>query len=253
MNVLFVPSIGLDVSLLERLATSIDFPVEHKVAYNNGPSDALEAFGDAHPDWTVIEPVCGNRGVAGSWNDAAKLFPEEDSILLVNEDAHFLPGYLKRICELADLCPGAPLIHLNDSNAYYCFVWTKIGREKYGTFDENLWPAYYEDCDMRIRHRLMGVTGYPYALQGLPPMPHGKSRTGGVNYSAMIQGCGLLNRDYWQKKWGGYNQHEVALYGTPYKDQRLTPKDWVWYPEHRAKLYPLWQAFLEAPSPSIYD
>lgn len=251
MNVLFVPSLGLDVSLIERLAASIDYPVEHKIAYNNGPDGALEQFGDDHPDWEVKEPACGNRGVAGSWNDCAKLFPDSPAWLLVNEDAHFLPGYLERICKTADLCPGAPLIHLNDSNAFYCFVWTAVGREKHGEFDENLWPAYYEDVDMRIRHRLAGVTGYPYALQGLPPMPHGKPKSGGVNYQAMIQGCGLLNRLYWLRKWGSLN-FEEALYQTPYKDHRLTPKSVIWYPEHRAALYPLWNAFLSLPNPSIY-
>jgi hypothetical protein len=251
MNILFVPSIGLDVSLLERLSDSIDYPVNRKVVYNNGPTGALEGFRESHPDWIVKEPAFGNRGVAGSWNDCAKMFADDPTMLLMNEDAYFLPGYLEKICKCADAHLGDAVIHLNDSNAYYCFVWTQAGRETYGTFDENLWPAYYEDCDMRIRHRLMGVHGYTYALQGLPPLPHGKPSTGGINYSAMMQGCGLLNRQYWVRKWGSLN-YEQATYQTPYKDDRLTPANWEWYPEHRAKLFPLWESFM-AQSPSIYD
>lgn len=251
MRTLFVPSLGLDVSLLDRLAASVDFDIEFKVALNNGPENALEAFGDAHPDWTVIEPITGNLGVAGSWNHAAKLFPNEPSILLVNEDAHFLPGYLEKIVECSYANPSAPCIFLNESRAFYCFVWTKFGRENYGTFDENIWVAYGEDCDMRVRHRLMGVTEYPYALQGLPPMPHGKPRTGGMNYAALIQGCGLLNRAYWKRKWGSIN-FEESVYVNPYKDGRISPREWLWYPEHRAELQPLWRSFMEM-SPSIYD
>lgn len=250
MQTLFVPSLGLDDSLLRRLAASVDYPVKTKVAYNNGPEGALGAFKESHPDWYVMEPACGNRGVAGSWNDCAKLFSSEPAWLIMNEDAWFLPGYLEKICRCMDANPDAPVIHLNDSNAFYCFGWSLAGREKFGEFDENLWPAYMEDSDMRVRHRLQGVTTYPYALQGLPPLPHGKPYTGGVNYTALIQGTSLINRTYWLRKWGALDQ-EQAVYQTPYRDHRLTPKDWVWYPEHRAKLYPLWEAFMSLPNPSI--
>lgn len=256
MNVLFVPSIGLDVSLLERLAASVDYPIKYKVAFCNGPEGALNEFAERHPDWVVKDSPVGNRGVAGAWNDCAKWFSSEPAWLIINEDAHFLPGYLEQICKCADANLDAPIIHLNDSNAYYAFVWTLAGREKFGEFDENFWPAYHEDCDMRVRHRLMGVTTYPYALQGLPPLPHGKPKTGGINYSALIQGAGLINRTYWIRKWGSNKSFdrmfEEGAYQTPYRDHRLTPKEWVWYPEHRAKLYPLWEAFMSLPNPSIY-
>lgn len=251
MNVLFVPSLGLDVSLLERLADSIDYPINYKIALNNGTEDALEKFGDDHPDWTILEPATGNLGVSGSWNYAAKLFPDE-SILIVNEDAWFLPGQLEKICKCANANPNEPIIYLNSSQAYYCFVWHPAGREQIGLFDPNFFPGYYDDCDYRVRMRLKGITKHVYALEGEPVVPHGKPRTGGVNYSAMIQGCGLINRTYWQRKWGNLNLEE-ALYQTPYKDQRLTIKDIIWYPEHRAKLYPLWEAFLSLPNPSIYE
>lgn len=251
MNVLFVPSIGLDPSLLERLATSVDHPIRYKVAYNNGPTGALEEFRNNHPDWIVKEPAIGNRGAAGSWNDCAKMFPAATEWLLMNEDAWFLPGYLRDICNCVRAFPDAPMVYLNNSEAYYCFVWTRRALDLVGTFDENFWPAYYEDCDYKIRLKLCGFNGFNYALQGLlPPLPHGKPRSGGTNYSAFIQGCGLLNRQYWKRKWGS-NNHYHNLYGTPYSDHRLTFKDWVWYPEHRAKLYPLWEAFME--NPSIYD
>lgn len=251
MNVLFVPSIGLDLSLLDRLAASVDYPVKWKVVLSNGRLGALQAWGESHPDW-IVKEYGNNRGCAGSWNYAAELFPDDPTILVMNEDAFFLPGYLEQICACADANPDAPLIHMNDSNAYYAFVATRAGREKYGTFDENIAFIYYEDCDMRVRHRLMGVTTYPYALQGLPPLPHGKPRTGGDNWSAFINACGLFNRAYWYRKWGSFNFGQ-ATYQHPYNDHRLTPKDWVWDPAERAKRIHLWDTFIGLPNPSLYE
>ena len=252
MNVLFVPTLGLDLSLLERLANSVDYAIHAKCAFNNGEPGALDSFKDAHPDWIVKESAWGNRGVAGSWNECAKLFPEEASWLIMNDDAWFLPGYLEKICKTAREHEQTHLIHLNNSNAYYCFVWTQTGRKTFGEFDENLWPAYYEDRDMLVRHKLMGYTGYVYALQGLEPLPHGKPRTGGVNYNAMLQGCGLLNRAYWLRKWGNQD-FTTSTYETPYKDHRLSVDQWAWYPEGRAIRKEIYDAWLSLPNPSIYD
>ncbi len=252
MNVLFVPTLGLDLSLLERLATSVDYHVRSKIVFNNGEPGACDAFRDKHDDWQVKESAVGNMGVAGSWNQCPKMFPEEESCLIMNDDAYFLPGYLEKIAKCADAHPEAPIIHLNSSNAYYCFVWTRSGKQMFGEFDENFWPAYYEDCDMRVRHRLAGYNGYNYAIEGLEPLPHGKPKCGGVNYGAVLQGCGLMNREYWYYKWGNQN-FEEATYKTPYKDQRLTVDQWAWYPEERAVRKRLWESFMSLPNPSLYD
>lgn len=251
MNVLCVPSIGLDVTLLDRLADSIDFHIPWKVAINNGPLGALDSFARRHRDWFIKEPG-NNLGVAGSWNYAATLFPNEPTILLMNEDAYLLPGQLEQICACMDANPDAPVTHINDSNAFYCFGWSRSGREQFGTFDENFYVAYLEDCDMRVRHRLAGVTTYPYALQGQVPVPHGKPQTGGMNYGALIQACGLFNRAYWLRKWGSLD-FEKSEYQNPYRDHRLKPSEWVWDPAHRAKIHPIWECFLSLPNPSIYD
>jgi hypothetical protein len=234
------------------LADSIDYPVKYKVAFNNGEPGALQQFEETHKDWIVKDSPVGNRGVAGSWNDCAKWFSSEPCWLLMNEDAYFLPGHLENICLCADQYPSAPVIYLNESMAYYCFVWTQFGRNAIGEFDENLWPAYYEDCDYRVRMRLLNLqSSCALALADLPPLPHGKPFSGGTDYAAMLQGCGLLNRAYWLKKWGSFN-YENAAYFSPYRDQRLTPRDTVYDPVHRAKLYPLWETFMAMPGRSIY-
>lgn len=255
MNVLFVPCLGLDTTLLERLANSIDYPIKYKVAFNNGPVGALNEFEAKHPDWRVITPNLGNRGVAGSWNFCPKLFPDEDTYLIVNEDVWFTPGCLEILCKCADKYGKCqPLIMVNETNGFYCFIWTKYGATVHGTFDENFWPAYYEDWDMVTRHKLAGI-GYGYALPEYKfgvVVKHGKPRVGGTNYNALIQGTGLLNRAYWFKKWGTVTPPE-AVYKNPYKDRRIDPNEWIYYPEHRAKLQILWDTFMGLPKPSIYD
>lgn len=252
MNVLFVPTLGLDLSLLERLANSVDYHIRSKVAFNNGEPGALDSFRDKHDDWIIKESVTGNLGVAGSWNQCAKMFPEEKTWLIMNDDAYFLPSYLETIATCARQHETEPIIYLNNSNAYYCFVWTARGKRDFGDFDENFWPAYYEDCDYRVRLRKMGYNGYVYALQGQEPLPHGKPRTGGINYGAMLQGCGLFNRQYWYYKWGNQN-FEEATYETPYKDHRLTVDQWAYNPTERQKRRDIYDAWLSLPNPSIYD
>lgn len=252
MNVLFVPSIGLDDTLIRRLAASVDYDIKWKVALNNGPLGALESFSRDFPDWHIKETGI-NHGVAGSWNQCAKWFSSEPAWLLMNEDAYFLPGYLEKICHTSDEFHDVePVIYLNSSQAFYCFVWTAFGREMIGEFDEAFWPAYLEDCDYRVRMRLAKFNQPPCAIPYPPPLPHGKLRTGGIDYTAMLQGTGLLTRAYWRRKWGSDNR-EQAMFQTPYRDHRLTYRDVVWYPELRAQLFPLWDAFISKPGASIYD
>ena len=53
MNVLFVPTLGLDLSLIERLANSVDYHIRSKVIFNNGEPGACDEFRDRHDDWQV--------------------------------------------------------------------------------------------------------------------------------------------------------------------------------------------------------
>lgn len=253
MNTICIPSLGVkdSIELLDRIASSIDYHIPNKLVINNGLEDMLVEWNDRHPDWIVYEPPTGNLGVADSWNFCSKMFPDEKSWLLANEDCWFLPGQLQQICETSDAYSDEPLIYLNSSCAFYCFVWQATGKRDFGDFDANFFPSYYEDVDYRVRMRLAGKTNHVFALEGQPVVPHGKPRSGGTNYAAMQQGAGLLNRAYWRKKWGSDN-HEGAGYSTPYKDQRLTVRDWVWDAQHRAEIFPLWREFISQPNPSIY-
>lgn len=249
MNCLIVPTLALDTTLIERLARSIDYPVKHKLAINNGPFGALNEFRANHPDWIVMGNG-RNHGVAASWNMAPQLWPHEQSWMLVNDDVEFHPGALQRFCEESDrLRTTCPIVFLNDTEPFYAFVWTQLGRENVGLWDENFWPAYYEDSDMRIRLRLSGYA--PVNVFGKDcPVNHGKPQVGGMNYGAMIQGCGLFGREYFLRKWGIVSNDGSTKFSAPFNRDRV--KDW-WLNEDRLnRIRPLWETFMAMPNPSIY-
>src|SRR5258708_3283064 len=80
MHVLFVPTLGLDVSLLDRLAASVDYHVRSKCVFNNGEPGSLDGFRDTHDDWIVKESAFGNLGVAGAWNQCAKMLDRKSVV-----------------------------------------------------------------------------------------------------------------------------------------------------------------------------
>jgi len=96
MNCLLVPTLALDVSLLERLSNSIDYPVKHKIVVNNGKEDALDDWHSRHRDWSIVS-YGHNLGCAGSWNVAAN-YIENESVLILNSDfvdENFYPIYFE--------------------------------------------------------------------------------------------------------------------------------------------------------------
>src|SRR5882724_9700126 len=144
MNCLLVPTLALDLSLIERLVNSVDYPIKHKVVVNNGRIDALDRWQKQHTDWVVMS--WGHLGVAASWNKAPLIWPDEDAWLIVNDDEEFQPGCLELLCKASDAHhKDAPVIYVNGCQAFDIFVWTRIGVNYYGAFDENYFPLYFED------------------------------------------------------------------------------------------------------------
>ena len=251
MNALLVPTLGLDLTLLNRLAESIDHPIRHKVLIHNGRFGDLDQWITAHPEWILL---CrgGNLGVAASWNLGAELFPDEKAWLICNDDIWFPPGILRQFCEFGDArCESREALRLNDSSPYYCFIHTRKNIEDFGTFDENFWPAYYEDCDYNVRIRRSGGT-MRNCFPGQNQVNHGKPRCGGMDYNAMLQGAGLFNRRYWTQKWGS-DDRELGEFVTPFNNPKSSIKDWELDRERRSQMYSLWLEFMATEHPSIYD
>lgn len=247
MNVLLVPSLTLDVALLERLARSVDHPIRHKVVINNGHPDALGDWNKRWPEWKILS-FGKNLGCAGSWNKAPDIFPNEPSWMISNEDEEFQPGSLEKICKSADSHPDAPIIYVNEHDAYDMFVWTRSGVDEFGTFDENFWPAYFEDYEMCARFLARG--GKPFRMTGSLPVKHGKFKPCSKLYHEAISGCGDLNQEYLKLKWG--RPDEKPIFTHPFNNPSTPINQWTLDTKGRAKRMEIWNKFWNN-NPSLYE
>jgi len=168
-----------------------------------------------HP--IVIPNWQHNIGVSKGWNQGLRRAIELglEYVFIVNDDVTFSPGAMQKMLdglnEGYDLIsafggdsdePGVHEIVDEGSPDFAAFVVNpRAFVEKFGFFDENFTPAYFEDNDMRYRIQVGG------GRQGIvlnAKMYHGGSVTqhwngGQVVTSPMFES----NRDYYRAKWGG--------------------------------------------------
>jgi GT2 family glycosyltransferase len=93
--------------------------------------------------------------------------------------------------------------------------------EKFGFFDENFSPAYFEDNDM-ARRILVGGGQYARMIQA--GMFHEGSVTQNMDGPVVTSEMFEKNRAYYVKKWGGWPMSE--RYTHPFNDPDKTIKDW---------------------------
>lgn len=254
MNCILVPTHALDISLLERLANSIDYPVKNKVVINNGKVDALDEWLERHPDWDVIH-YGRNLGVAGSWNLAPEIFPTEDAWLIINDDHELQPGVLEKICKASDEHhKNYPVIYINQYEAYDMFVWTRKGFEQFGSFDENFYPVYYEDWEYRLRMNLSGAKGYQIGDTETMPIKHGKPYTGGKRYRKLLDTTDLLQRDYYTRKWGVVGDKPAdETFEHPFNTIKNDVKFWELEVARREEIEKMWNEFISVDEPLRSD
>lgn len=170
----------------------------------------------------IIDNYNDNMGVGPAWNaglvHASQL--GSDAAIVVNDDVVFEPGVMRKMCH--SLTQGYDLVSPQNSTGvchpyglnFWCFaVKPKEFLQKFGTFDENFAPAYYEDDDMARRIKLKG----------------GRIRTldDRIYHQVEATSSGVIDRSVWDKnlayyveKWGGEPQHERFPY--PY-NERIRP------------------------------
>lgn len=246
---ILVPTLALDISLLQRLADSIDFPIQNKVVINNGKPGSLDEWKLKNPSWNVIQSEY-NLGVAASWNLAPEIF-KEDAWLILNDDQQLQPGCLEIIASESELhYKTADIIYVNPFEAFDIFVWTRKGFETFGSFDENFYPAYYEDWEMRLRFNIGGADVHIIGDESFP-VKHGKPKPAGVKYMNMLKSFDHENRMYFMSKWGIIGDKN-QLYKTPYNNPDLKIKDWEFNFERRAVMMEIWNEFINDKEVSLY-
>lgn len=218
-----------------------------------GCIEAMDSMKSKHDLETYIMPQYRHKvALSAAWNEGIHRAVERgcDYILICNDDILFAPHSIDAMVvqyeklrhtenvimvtpnniklELADPYdilnyqphPDAPTY--SEHPNFSCFLIAPEFVGLVGSFDENFWPAWYEDNDM---HRRIDLLGYKAICTTAAPQVH----FGGVSTSLMTveeRDSGGSQR-YYVEKWGGIPWPAGEIYKTPYNDPNLTPKDWI--------------------------
>ena len=153
--VMIVPTLTRH-DLLVRMLASIDCPVGLLIIVNNNSKANFEGT-DAIPDCVAEYRVLNlpaNLGCAGSWNLGIKLTPFARGWVIASDDVVFAPGALK---EFAANCSPDRLTICEEWPHYQFFGLGEDVVTEVGLFDENLYPANFEDDDYQRRCEVAGV------------------------------------------------------------------------------------------------
>lgn len=178
------------------------------------------------PNWN------DNIGVSKGWNAGLKrsIEVECDHAIILNDDVILRPGTIEKIAydSKADLVSATNLRDDEVHNGYdshpdfSCFaVRPAEFVERFGWFDENFSPAYFEDNDMARR---MIISGGVYTRDLSAGMMHKGSVTQNMDGPVVTSQMFERNREYYIRKWGG--QPGKERFTSPFNDVSRDIKDW---------------------------
>lgn len=182
-------------------------------------------------------PPRPNLGVAASWNvgvrDAQAL--EVEWLVVISAAMRFgNPGGTDFLDALDAAPADAWAIEAGEQPrreghgfGWHCIAFHLWAFDRVGLFDENYWPAYWEDCDWAYRVRL--ACGWePGADPIWPKVPLDADLEAyghGIRFAGIETDPHALQR-YYSVKWGGPPAHEE--YDHPFGDPRHPLS---WWPE----------------------
>ena len=173
--VMVVPTLTRHDLLVQMLA-SIDYPVGFLLIVNNHPDANFEgtnAIPDCVQEYRVLN-MPANLGCAGSWNLGIKVQPFAPWWFVASDDVVFAPGALEKFA--GECSPD----RLTICEAWPHWQFFGLGSgvvELVGLFDENLYPANFEDDDYQRRCEVSGVeihrvdVGHSHVKQGTVHAP----------------------------------------------------------------------------------
>ncbi|MBV9122748.1 MAG: hypothetical protein JO112_05290 [Planctomycetes bacterium] len=204
-----VPTLGRHDLLRECLAGLLEGTCRPRLVFviDNGGG-----FTSSDPRVRVLHPP-ENLGVARSWNLLHKLTAPYP-LLISNDDIALGPD----ACATALATPG-PLVVLC---GWACFLQREECWRAVGEYDENFWPAYFEDNDYHYRMQLLGLNyrvpaGGAVRHQGsatLRELSEGQRQALACRFEA--------NRAYYLRKWGGLPGSE--RFRLPFGNHRDLPE-----------------------------
>jgi GT2 family glycosyltransferase len=212
--------------LLRRLIRSAELgslrPSGYVIIDNGGGLDAdVITSGTTAHDVTVLGQTT-NLGVAASWN---RFLDIGEPVVVSNDDIAFRHDTFQTIVtalESYDFVAG--------------FGWALFGQTpactaRVGFYDENFWPAYYEDSDYDMRMRRAGLPRKCFAAGALADHA-GWSTSVALPDAGWLQTARSTNYAYFVKKWGGVppanDEPADALYAVPFDGH--APAGWTGRP-----------------------
>lgn len=241
-----IPVLGIPIlnrgDLLLRLFNSLDYPIDQLVIVNNGEDssvqDAIDKISQQCSELILHKPR-NNLGVAGSWNWIIKQTSAQ-WCLLVNSDMTFHPNTLQFLARtIWDNYLHSGLIHCTPveqpQNGYSLFSISQWLYDKVGSFDENFYPAYMEDCDYNYRCKLSGLQGQIIenvnVIHGEEPFWGSTTIHSNPHFLKMNQVTHRNNFRYYLEKWGGEPAKEVYL--RPFNQPQYDINFWQLNPDLR--------------------
>lgn len=224
-----IPVIGTAVVNIpfwvQRLITSVDYPTDNFVIFNNNGRGEITQDLDnmvkiSHPFIKKIT-VChmpANIGCSGAWNMIIKCYMNAPFWIICNHDVAFTPGFLQEMLTKAE-DPEVGMVHAAPGDfanvgSFELFLLKDWVVEKFGLFDENLYPAYCEDADyiMKLNNngikRVYGVNKPYYHGAGTNYYETGmQTKRGEPGLWEKLDYANVTNFEYMNKKWSeGWRQ-----------------------------------------------
>lgn len=176
-------------------------------------------FTTSDPRVEIIRPQC-NLGVSASWNLIHQL-AQPLAVVVINDDICLSPNLLQSLME----CP-APMA---TAFGWACFRQDHEVWEVVGPYDEQFWPAYFEDNDYAYRLKLAAVDRRELSGEGTSHIGSATLAKMNVVDRKQLDHQVSRGRDYYLKKWGGLPGEErfarpfdETLFGDGLRNSELT-------------------------------
>jgi GT2 family glycosyltransferase len=232
--------VGLVVSVLNNFDQAVDSIYSAKTKDNE-----LKIY--IQPQYRFQVPLAKswNNGIYQAMNDGC------DYIIIANDDVLYAPFTIDSAVELMESDQAIDLLGFMDATDTFSdpfeitfaekndkFKSSSLAPDpvypkdlfslvmirnnflsKFGTFDENFDPAWWEDTDMLYRLHLLGGKVFISRI----PFIHLRHQT---TKKLTIPINSLKSQQYYEKKWGSCRKDLHEAFTKPYNDNNLNPNEW---------------------------
>ena len=175
-----------------------DFPNTKIFVVDNGKQGISDKI--KHPNIKVIESET-NLGVAKSWNLLCEMIYEQhDYAIILNDDIY----WGRKEYEVDNLFSNYKENFFVGNLEWCVFALPKKTYIEVGKFDEDFYPAYYEDNDYAYRMKL--VRKFEFKVPFFNPFIYRASQT--LEKDSSIKHGFVKNGELYIKKWGGKPNQE---------------------------------------------